>query len=215
MIRFSSLSVNSSNVTPVKQNANSPYVMDFSKKYKDFSKKREIILKDQLAKERESKPDIFPTVNTPTKPHWGVAIWTLFHIMGEKMSEENFRILKDDLILLIKQICSNLPCPMCSSHATDYIAKNNFDGIRSVGDLRIAFFNFHNTVNARKNKPIFAIEDLSDKYKDLDTVKVIRDFMIVFQDKHFSIHMIANDFHRNRLVARMKAWFNQNIQYLI
>ena len=37
--------------------------------------------------------------------------------------------------------------------------------------------------------------------------------MIFFQDKHKSIHMIANDMHRARLSQNLKQWFNENIQY--
>lgn len=213
MIRFSSLSVNSSNVTQPKIN-NSFYVMDFSKKYKDISKKREILLNEQIQKDNATKKDIFPNLESTPKPHWGVAIWTLFHTISEKISDENFGIIKNEFILLVKQICGNLPCPMCSTHATEYISRSNIDNIKTVSELRMMFYNFHNTVNQRKHKPVFSIDELSSKYKNLDIIKVIRDFMVVFQDKHFSIHMIANDFHRNRLVGKMKSWFNENIQYL-
>lgn len=213
MIRFSNVSTNTTNLNLLQsKNDEKNLVIKFSN---NFIKKRENIPSKELDKIKETTKDIFPDMNINSKPHWGVAIWTLFHIIGEKVSKDNFELLKTDIILIIKQICYNLPCPMCTSHATDYLNKNNFDKINNISDFRLFLFNFHNAVNIKKSKPIFSIDELSTKYKDLDSIKVIRDFMVVFQDKHYNIHMIANDFHRNRMVIKFKTWFNQNINYLL
>ena len=214
MIRFSTISTNSTNILQPKYNENN-LVMKFSNNYRT---KIESSIKKNMEKdikvEKEITKDIFPDLNVVNKPHWGVAIWTLFHIIGEKISEDNFNVLKSEIILIIKQICNNLPCPMCTTHANDYLSKNNFDKINKLSDFRLFLFHFHNIVNTKKHKALFNIDELSSTYKNLDSIKVIRDFMVVFQDKHYNVNMITNDFHRNRMVVQLKKWFNQNIQYL-
>ena len=48
---------------------------------------------------------------------WGPCTWFLFHTLAEKIREEHFMKLKPELINIVKNICSNLPCPECKQHA--------------------------------------------------------------------------------------------------
>lgn len=178
-------------------------IMGFSKKYTMFKiNKVNIVEVDN------------PIVIVPEKKTmlWGEPIWNLFHILSINIKDEYFQSIKSELISIIIKICNNLPCPDCTSHASDYIIKTNFDKIQSNNELIFALFTFHNSVNARKGLPIYNIDDLNSRYSTMNTSKVIQDFMVAFQDKHFSIRMIANDFHRNMLASQLKEWFNSRIQ---
>jgi hypothetical protein len=143
------------------------------------------------------------------KMKWGEPTWFLLHTLAEKVKEEHFDTVKDGLFDVIKQICTNLPCPDCSMHATQYLSSVNFNAILSKNDLRIMLFNFHNSVNLRKNLPIFSYDDLLAKYSFANTYNIFRNFIFFFQDTHYSIRMIAEDFHRKRVLSLLNNWFSQ------
>lgn len=157
------------------------------------------------------------TIDAEPKPvkkmRWGEPTWFLFHTLAYKIKDEHFDEKKLDLLNTISLICSNLPCPDCANHATEYMKQINFYAIRTKEDLKNMLFQFHNVVNQRKGFALFSINDLDSKYSTANTMNIIQNFMYFFQDKHFSIRMIANDMHRAKIIVRIKQWFNDNIKY--
>jgi len=149
----------------------------------------------------------------PKKMTWGEPIWFLFHTMAEKVKSESFSIIRKELLDTIYAICKNLPCPTCAEHASTYLNSINFNTIKTKEELKQMLFDFHNEVNQKKGFPIFSYSELNDKYSKAITVNIIQNFMIRFKDKHKSIRMIANDFHRSNLVIVLKDWFTKNIVY--
>ena len=55
--------------------------------------------------------------------YWGEPTWTFFHTLIEKIKDEDYDTEKEVLLKFIKNICSNLPCPDCKQHATNYMSK--------------------------------------------------------------------------------------------
>jgi hypothetical protein len=164
-----------------------------------------------------SQPSVNVNKPTPIKDNiakpmkWGPPIWFLFHTIAEKIKEDQFLKLKPELISNIITICTNLPCPTCAAHATDYMKSVNFNTIRSKEDLKTLFFNFHNSVNIRKGYAIFSRSELNDKYSKAVTANILNYFIIHFQNKHKSIHMISDDIYRQRISNNLQAWFLSNI----
>jgi len=153
------------------------------------------------------------SVTSTKKMKWGEPTWYLFHTLAEKVREENFQQIKNGLLELITSICKNLPCPVCTEHATNYIQTTNIKRIQTKTQLKEFLFNFHNSVNKRKDFPIFLIEELQPKYSSANTIAIIYNFINAFQDKHYGPRMIANDMFRNRLVETIKKWITENIRY--
>jgi len=147
-----------------------------------------------------------------TKLRWGPSTWFLFHTLAEKINEEDFDKLKNELIDLIKGICINLPCPNCSNHATQYIQNLNYVSIRNKNDLKIFLFNFHNDVNRRRNVKLFSLDELNSKYSKSNTLNIINNFISVFQYKNKSFNMIANEMQKQRQLEIFKSWIKTNIQ---
>jgi len=156
---------------------------------------------------------VAPKEIEPKKMIWGEPIWFLFHTMAEKVKPDSFSIIRKELLDTIYAICKNLPCPTCAEHASTYLNGINFNNIKTKEELKQIFFEFHNEVNRKKGLPIFLYSDLDDKYSKAITVNIINNFMIRFKDKHKSIRMIANDFHRSNLVIVLKEWFTKNLQH--
>jgi len=206
------------NITDFNNSINTPNpVMPFSRNYQMFKMRQKAMINSQPSPPTEQKNEVIVAQEKPPTMKWGKAIWTMFHTLAEKINDESFAIIGNELIITITKICGNLPCPTCSEHATSYITKNRFNStyIQTKEQLRTELFKFHNFVNKTKGYPQFQIEKLNETYSDLDVFAVIRDFLLVFKDKHFSIRMIANDFHRTRISTQLNNWFNTNIKYFV
>lgn len=156
-----------------------------------------------------------PAVADTTKPKkmkWGEPTWYLFHALAEKVKEEQFSSVRGELLNTIYVICKNLPCPLCATHATQYMNAINFNTIKTKQHLIDLLWNFHNEVNKKKNFPIFPHEQLSEKYSKANLINIIQLFMFHFKDKHASLRMIADDMYRQQISRKMQDWFRENIQ---
>jgi hypothetical protein len=149
--------------------------------------------------------------STPKKMKWGEPIWILFHVLAEKVREDIFSSIRTELLNIIYIICSNLPCPDCANHAMIYLNNIKYKNIETKAQLKEMLFLFHNTVNQKKGFPIFPREKLEETYSKYPLFPVLQKFMVVFQDKHKSIRMISDDFHRGKIAIELQTWFNNHI----
>jgi hypothetical protein len=147
------------------------------------------------------------------KMRWGQPVWFFFHTIAEKVKPESFAIIRMELLQLVTSICKNLPCPTCSQHAVTYLANTNINTIQTKDQLIDFFYTFHNDVNKRKGLSQFPRELLQEKYSKANTLNIINHFLVNLLDKSYSIRMIADDFHRKRLVEDIKKWLNNNLQH--
>ena len=141
---------------------------------------------------------------------WGAPTWTLFHMIPEKITYDNFVKNKDSILRLIVTICSNLPCPNCSKHANEYMKKVNFISIKTPGDLKKMLYIFHNSVNQRKGYAEYSYDNMN-KYIGLDYTTVINEFMSHFQKKIYAPNLIAQQMYRQKQVEVVKTWFRENL----
>lgn len=156
-------------------------------------------------------PEAPKELKRPKSMKWGEPTWFFFHTIAEKVKEEKFDSIRKELLNLVYSICANLPCPDCASHASEYMRGINFNAIKTKQNLKDLFFNFHNVVNEKKGFEKFPYDKLDEKYSKAIFVNIVQNFLIHFQNKHSSIHMIANDLHRNRVVEQIKSWLQENI----
>jgi len=161
----------------------------------------------------EIKPENTVNKNDPIKIKWGAPTWYFFHTLAHKIKDEHFLKLKTEILYNIVMICKNLPCPKCTTHATEYMAKINFNSIKTKDDLKNMLFKFHNEVNIRTGAELFPYNELDEKYATAVTVNIIQYFFMLFQDKTFNVTAIANNMHRERVIFNLKDWISKNIQY--
>ena len=88
---------------------------------------------------------------TPTtaKLVWGPPIWYFFHTIAHKIKESSYSFLKNDLFNHIILVCSNLPCPTCSKHASQYLESVESRKLQTKQDFKLMLFQFHNVVNKK------------------------------------------------------------------
>ena len=148
------------------------------------------------------------------KVAWGEPFWNLFHVLAQKIIvDASFIWRKNQLLQVVYIICQNLPCPDCANHATRYMTSINFDAIQTKQQLKDLFYEFHNQVNLRRGVPLYPKAELDNKYSKGVTQAILVEFMRHFENKHKSVHMLANDFNRAGVAIRLKKWFNENIHW--
>jgi hypothetical protein len=88
---------------------------------------------------------------------WGTPTWIFFHTFAEHIDPEFYIHNRDKIKNLIISICNNLPCPDCTKHAVQYNKFRLTDtNVENKEKFKLYFYKFHNSVNIRKNKPIFS-----------------------------------------------------------
>ena len=143
--------------------------------------------------------------------NWGPPTWLFMHTIAEKIKEESFPQIGPHLILVLMQICNNLPCPECALHAKSFWSKVNIANIKNKIDLINILFVFHNMVNKRKRTPAFKYENLQ-YYKTKNLVETYNLFSRNF-NTHGNMNLINESFHRNRLLSSLRTWIMTNIKH--
>ena len=143
------------------------------------------------------------------KETWGNNIWFLFHTIAYKIKEDEFINCKQDLITLVKLICTNLPCPECSTDATELINKVNFNNINTKQEFKLLIFNFHNYVNKKLKKPLFDENDLDDKYSKANIHVLYKNFNIIFSANSNIPQLMSQSFHRKHNLPKIQTILNK------
>lgn len=147
------------------------------------------------------------------KMTWGEPIWFFFHTLAQKIKPESFSIIRVEILDNIFAICANLPCPICTNHAVEYMNKINFNTIQTKEDLIKMLFTFHNEVNKRKNIPLFNYNEVEKKYSLAITTNIIYNFFNNYDVKSKNMRMLANDFQKKKIIMNLKIWLSANIQH--
>ena len=148
-----------------------------------------------------------------SKELWGNTVWYLFHTMAEKIKEEEFLNNKTSIIEIIKLICYVLPCPECSSHASDIIKNINFTNMNNKEELKTFLFNFHNDVNKRLNKPIYNKDNLNI-YKKANFNIIIKNFNIIFSQNSNIPQLMSVSFRRQKTLPTILNHINTIIPHI-
>ena len=150
------------------------------------------------------------TVDPRNKILWGPPFWFFFHTLAEKVKPELFYENRDAIFGIVREICNNLPCPTCTSHATQYLNNINFNAIQTKQDFAMMLFEFHNSVNKRKNIPIFPYSELQPKYEKAIFINIVNHFMHFYKMEHRVIRLMSEDLYRRRSAKSILDWLHAN-----
>jgi hypothetical protein len=149
-------------------------------------------------------------VDPSKKILWGPPFWFFFHTLAEKVKPELFYQNRDAIFGIIREICSNLPCPTCTSHATQYINNINFNTIRTKQDFIMMLYEFHNSVNKRKNLQAFPYSELQPKYEKAIFINIVNHFMHFYKMEHHAVRLMTEDMYRRRSAKSILDWLHAN-----
>lgn len=143
--------------------------------------------------------------------YWGPSTWIFMHTLAAKIKEESFPFVGPKLIMVLIQICNNLPCPDCAQHAKQFWIKVKTSNIKNKTDLINLLFVFHNMVNKRKQIPLFKYENLQ-YYETRNVIETYNTFARNFNTKG-NMNLINESFHRNRMLASLRTWLMGNLNH--
>jgi len=143
--------------------------------------------------------------------YWGPSTWIFMHTLAAKVKENSFPVIGPSLILVLIQICNNLPCPECSQHAKQFWAKVKIVNIKTKDDLINLLFVFHNMVNKRKQLTLFNYNNLS-YYKTRNVVQTYNTFSRNFNTRG-NMSLINESFRRNMMLSSLKTWLMKNLNH--
>jgi len=144
---------------------------------------------------------------------WGPPTWVFIHTLAEKIKVESFPLIGPKLIMIIIQICNNLPCPDCAAHSREFWSKVIIPKITSKTDLIILLFLFHNVVNRRKKTPPFKYIDMQ-YYRSLKLIETYNVFSRNFNTKG-NMNLLNESFHRKLMLAKLREWLMANLSHFI
>lgn len=142
---------------------------------------------------------------------WGPPTWNFLHTMAEKAKEETFPASKNNIFQFLMRICKNLPCPICSAHATSLMKRINLAAIKTPEDLKKVLFMMHNAVNRKKGKPLFEYSQIK-RYSSNNLIAAYNSFIAVYKTRG-NMALMTDSLHRQLLVKDLKQWIQKNIGY--
>lgn len=157
---------------------------------------------------------VTPDPNEPPPPKpmkWGEPTWYFFHTLAEKVKPSSFAKVRSELLSLITLICNNLPCPVCTEHAKQYLNGINYNTIQTKEHLKQLLFEFHNVVNKRKGYPEFNRGLLDEKYSKAITVNIVHNFMTVYEKRTRGFKLLSDEIQRSRIMEHLKVWLIANL----
>jgi hypothetical protein len=138
---------------------------------------------------------------------WGDTTWIFLHTLSITIPEPQYTSIKDELLKHIKLLCKNLPCPTCAEHASQYM--NNI----RVPDTRDGFkhllFTFHNSVNTRLGKPLFAFDQF-EKYKTVNLTIAFHSCMKLIQTQPYNPRLSMNKVKTTTCLRNLHLWLGRN-----
>ena len=147
----------------------------------------------------------------PPPEIWGPATWTFFHVLAEKVNEDTFNTIFPQLFDFIKKICRFLPCPDCSLHASQFLAKIPPQELSSKEKFKNTFYLFHNVVNVKKNKGLYNYSNM-EKYKYIPLILAFNNFIRVYNTKG-NMKLLTESFQRQLVIKSFKIWFYKNLKF--
>ena len=140
---------------------------------------------------------------------WGPSTWLFMHTLVAKVKETSFPIIGPSLILLLINICNNLPCPECAQHSKEFWSKVKTVNIKNKSDLINLIFVFHNMVNKRKKHAQFKYENL-EYYNTKNIIDTYNIFARNFNTRG-NMNLINESFHRNMMIVTLRTWLMTNV----
>jgi hypothetical protein len=141
---------------------------------------------------------------------WGPTTWVLFHTLAEKINEKDFSQEKNNLLNIVRLVCSHLPCPYCREHAIEDLNKyKGYHQINTKEDLKKFLFEFHNLVNV-KRKSEEAVITVLENYKKYNLLVVMNVWLRHFRAYGMNPQVIKEEQMRTKAKNVFKKYMEKN-----
>ena len=111
----------------------------------------------------------------PETAVWGPPLWAMLHGLAQRsdkiVTPHTMLYAARQWIRLLEALPMTLPCPVCQSHAQEWLLSHPVQLLLKQTDIKswlvTWLYDFHESVNARRGVPSFNKELLEETYKDL------------------------------------------------
>jgi hypothetical protein len=143
---------------------------------------------------------------------WASITWIFMHSFAYKIDNTYYKNNKSVPCNVISYICTNLPCPMCKSHAILYLKNNNIKLCNTKKEFINYICNFHNSVNVRLGKKTFTKEECNELYSRCNFERICPIFFAEFQ-KPYYFGRTMTSWRRRNVSEKVKKYLYYNWQY--
>lgn len=157
----------------------------------------------------------FNTSYKNTQTYWSNITWTFLHSFPLALNNEFYDNYKTQILSLLYDICINVPCPLCSNHATKTLKKYNYfhESINTTTrELSLNIFRFHNEVNKMLNKPLFN-DTILNNYNNIDFQSVYNEWCDKFTIKTINLKLYYHKKNVNLTRSKVINFVNHNIKH--
>lgn len=115
----------------------------------------------------------------PQNDEWGPLLWKILHVIAEKSGKQSNIYMREDekraWPLFIKYFGPMIPCPFCRDHYNEWAGTHPFnlpnDYALWQDYIKRYFYDLHEMVNARLEKPSFSYDQLTATYGSEKSIK--------------------------------------------
>jgi hypothetical protein len=145
---------------------------------------------------------------------WGNITWNFLHTFAIQINEKKFHKIRNIAIDLVVLICNNLPCPICRTDATNIINKAYLNNIQTKTHFVEFICQLHNIVNIKLEKTSVNRDEFSDKYKKMNLINIINEFIRIYSVSYHNLRLLNNDYKQQQFIITFKSKLNEILSKL-
>jgi len=106
---------------------------------------------------------------------WGPTYWSYIHMITLNYPNKPTKKERDKHFFMVRNFIDTLPCPTCRNEINNIINDNNLrNSLGSKEKFMKYFWNIHNQVNQRLNKPQLSLTKFNKLYSSKTSFRVIK-----------------------------------------
>jgi hypothetical protein len=149
--------------------------------------------------------------------YWAKITWILLHTFPKFIDDSFFDKNKTNILNMLHNICTSVPCPKCCKHASENLKKYNYfhkNINNSVKQLELNLYNFHNQVNKMLGKILFK-ETILQKYDNIHFLEIYKTWTENYVIKGNNLNLMNHKTIVNRTRNEFVNFINTNLEYFI
>ena len=106
---------------------------------------------------------------------WGPTYWSYIHMITLNYPNKPTKKERDKHFFMVRNFIDTLPCPTCRNEINNIINDNNLrNSLGSKEKFMKYFWNIHNKVNKRLNKPQLSLKKFKKLYSSQTSFSVFK-----------------------------------------
>ena len=106
---------------------------------------------------------------------WGPTYWSYIHMITLNYPNKPTKKERDKHFFMVRNFIDTLPCPTCRNEMNNIINDNNLrNSLGSKEKFMKYFWNIHNQVNKRLNKPQLSLKKFKKLYSSQTSFSVFK-----------------------------------------